>query len=91
MKTLAKYRVCNHYVIGEITFQNILIGPGKLPGRLRNGRQVCKRIPENYIFCYEIAPGFRELSHTSPSKDPRSALREGGGVNGYILAQKVHS
>ena len=31
MKTLAKYHVCNRCVIGEKTFQNILIGPGKLP------------------------------------------------------------
>ena len=27
MKTLAKYHVCNHCVIGEKTFTNILIGP----------------------------------------------------------------
>ena len=32
MKTLAKYHVCNHCVIGEKTFQNILIALGKLPG-----------------------------------------------------------
>ena len=37
MKTLAKYHVCNHCVIGEKTFQNILIGHGKLPGLSRNG------------------------------------------------------
>ena len=37
MKTLAKYHVCNHCVIGEKTFQNILIGPYKLPGLSRNG------------------------------------------------------
>ena len=37
MKTLAKYHVCNHCVIGEKTFKNILIGPGKLPGLSRNG------------------------------------------------------
>ena len=29
MKTLANYHVCNHCVIGEKTFTNILIGPGK--------------------------------------------------------------
>ena len=40
MKTLAKNHVCNHCVIGEKTFQNILIGPGKLPGLSRNGPQV---------------------------------------------------
>ena len=40
MKTLAKYRVCNHCVVGEKTFKNILIGPGKLPGLSRNGHQV---------------------------------------------------
>ena len=27
MKTLAKYHVCNHCVIGDKTFKNILIGP----------------------------------------------------------------
>ena len=37
MKTLAKYNVCNHCVIGEKTFKNILIGPGNLPGLSRNG------------------------------------------------------
>ena len=37
MITLAKYHVCNHCVIGKKTFQNILIGPGKLPGLSRNG------------------------------------------------------
>ena len=44
MKALAKHHVCNHCVIGEITFQNILIGPGKLPGLSRNGPQVWKRV-----------------------------------------------
>ena len=39
MNTLAKYHVCNHCVIGEKMFQNILIGPGKLPGLSRNGPQ----------------------------------------------------
>ena len=37
MKTLTKYHVCNHCVSGEKTFQNILIGPGELPGLSRNG------------------------------------------------------
>ena len=32
MRTLAKYHVYNHRVIGEKTFKNILIGPGKLAG-----------------------------------------------------------
>ena len=40
LKTLAKYHVCNHCVIGEKTLKNILIGPGKLPGLLRNGPQL---------------------------------------------------
>ena len=40
MKTLAKYHVCNHCVVGEKTFKNILIGPGKLPRLSRNGHQV---------------------------------------------------
>ena len=35
MKTLAKHHVCNHCLIGEKTFTNILIGPGKLPGLFR--------------------------------------------------------
>ena len=39
MNTLAKYHVCNHCVIGEKTFKNILIGFGKLPGLSRNGPQ----------------------------------------------------
>ena len=39
MKTLAKYHVCNRYVIGGKTFNNILIGPGKLPGLSRNAPQ----------------------------------------------------
>ena len=37
MKTLAKYHVGNYGVIGEKTFKNILIGPGKLLGLSRNG------------------------------------------------------
>ena len=37
MKTLAKCHACNHCVIGEKTFENILIGPNKLPGLSRNG------------------------------------------------------
>ena len=35
MKTLAKYHICNHCVIGEKTFKNILIGPIKLPADFR--------------------------------------------------------
>ena len=45
MKTLAKYHVSNHYVIGEKTFKNTLIGPGKLPGLSRNGPWPLKFIP----------------------------------------------
>ena len=37
MKTVAKYHVCNHCVIGVKTFKSILIGPGKLPELSRNG------------------------------------------------------
>ena len=46
MITLAKYHACNHCVIGEKTFKNILNGPGKLPGLSRNGPQasVVKRV-----------------------------------------------
>ena len=44
MKTLAKYHVCNHYVFGEKTFKNILIGPGKLQGISRNG-------PQHQMYC----------------------------------------
>ena len=32
MKTLAKNHVCDYCVIGEKTFNNILIGPGKFIG-----------------------------------------------------------
>ena len=39
MKTLAKNHVCNHCVIGEKTFENILIGPGKLLGLSSKGPQ----------------------------------------------------
>ena len=39
MKTLAKYYVCNHCVMGEKTFKNILIGPDKFPELSRNGPQ----------------------------------------------------
>ena len=48
MKTLAKYHVCNHCVIGEKTLKNILIGPGKLSGLSRNRSLVLKRdwLPE---------------------------------------------
>ena len=47
MKTLAKYHVCYHCVIGEKTFKNILIGPGKLPGLSRNRPQAAPRpIPQ---------------------------------------------
>ena len=40
MKTLAKYHACNHRVIGEKAFKNLLIGPDKLPGLSRNGTLV---------------------------------------------------
>ena len=39
VETLAKHYVCNHCVIGEKTFKNILMGPDKLPGLSRNGPQ----------------------------------------------------
>ena len=40
MKTLAKYHVSYHCVIGEKNIKKkILIGPGKLPGLSRNGAQ----------------------------------------------------
>ena len=45
MKTLAKCHVCNHCVIGEKTFKNILIGPGKLTGLPRNGPLGLTRSP----------------------------------------------
>ena len=40
MKALAKYHVSNHWIIGDKTFKNILIGPDNLPGLSRNGSQV---------------------------------------------------
>ena len=39
MKTLARYHVCNHCLIGDKTFKNELTGPDKLPGLSRNGPQ----------------------------------------------------
>ena len=50
MKTLAKYHVCNHCVIGEKTFKNILIGPDKSPGLSRNGPQVTPLSLQNKDF-----------------------------------------
>ena len=45
MKTMAKYNACDHCVIGEKTFKNIIIGPGKLPGLSRNGPLVDRLSP----------------------------------------------
>ena len=45
MQTLAKYHACNHCVNGEKTFQNILIGLGKLTGLSRNEPQVANSGP----------------------------------------------
>ena len=70
MKTLAKCHVCNHCVIGEKAFKNLLIGPGKLPGISRNGPlktfwdaflvffffQVPKSISQNTGNCPELSP-----------------------------------
>ena len=39
MKTLSKYHLCNHCIIGEKAFKKILIGPGKLPGLSRKRPQ----------------------------------------------------
>ena len=50
MKTLAKYHVCNHCVIGEKTFEKKLIGPDKLPGLSRNGPQVTKHTTVKWAF-----------------------------------------
>ena len=52
MKTLAKYHVCNHCLIGEKTFKNTFIGPGKLPGLSRNRSlsfidKLCKFAPHD--------------------------------------------
>ena len=50
MKTLAKYHVSNHGVIGEKTLKIIRIGPDNLPGLSRNepqGRVVRKPINAN--------------------------------------------
>ena len=65
MKILAKYHACNHCVIGENTFKNILIGPGKLPGLSRNGAPGLKTGVENGIFWSEIgSTGFGEPGGT---------------------------
>ena len=47
MKTLAKYHVKNRSVIGEKTFKNTLIGPGKLPGLWMEARL------ELILFCFK--------------------------------------
>ena len=83
MKTLAKYNVWNHCVIGEKTFKNILIGPGKLPGLSRNRPQAIftmasftttTRIPENpWVCCFllrirdSVACEYSRLSSKRPS------------------------
>ena len=54
MKTLAKYHACNHCVIGEKTFKNILIGPAKLPGLSRNGPQ--NGLPGTYEEAQSVSP-----------------------------------
>ena len=62
IETLPKYHVCNHCVIGEKTFQNILIGPDKLPGLSRNGPQISCRedtinqLQINVDYWMEITP-----------------------------------
>ena len=53
MKTLAKYHVSNHCVIGEKTFK-ILIGPGKLPGLSRNGSQDGKEANKEEILTNDV-------------------------------------
>ena len=84
MKTLAKYHVCNHCVIGEKTFKNILIGPGKLPGLSRNGPQDCnhaqattslkemRRSTPTRVF-HGSGPGGN--SHREPSYPPKNTLK----------------
>ena len=58
MKTLATYHVCNHSEIGEKTFENILIGPGKLPGLSRNGPQLTQQILRNFKIGYNFVDFF---------------------------------
>ena len=82
MKTLAKYHVCNNYrhgtwpwycVIGEKTFKNILIGPGKLLGLSRNGPLVWNGVLGNYTFWSELESGFGEQSCTPPPIIPNTS------------------
>ena len=56
MKTLAKYHVCNHCIIGVKTFTDILIGPGTLPGLSRNGPQESCHKYANYDHPGECSP-----------------------------------
>ena len=53
MKTLAKNHVCNHCVIGEKIFKNILIGPGKFR-KVRDFRETGPRIilPYSHLCTY---------------------------------------
>ena len=57
MKTLAKYHACNHCVIGEKTFRNIVNGtfekralerPGNFPGPIRVFSDKCFSIEVNF-------------------------------------------
>ena len=63
MKTLAKYHICNRYVMDGKTFKNILIGPGKLPGLSRNGPQafLTRYSFAFVIFCCVLSFVFKNL------------------------------
>ena len=59
MKTLAKYNACNHCVIGENTFKNMLIVPGELPGPSRNGPLAARYAEMRFraVFHWASEPG----------------------------------
>ena len=71
MITLAKYHTCNHCVVGEKTFKNILIGPGKLPGLSRNGTRVLKWVWK--VACF--GSGLGKPGGTPLPRIPRSIPR----------------
>ena len=72
MKTLAKYNACNHCVIGEKTFKNILIGPGKMTSAqvVETSVKVTPNSPsqdyshpdDHNLRTYDMTPGFKPFT-----------------------------
>ena len=94
---MAKYHVCNYFVIGEKTFKNILIGPDNLPGLSRNGLLVWKRVPENKLFYNRVRIWRTKLqaptknSGESPSPLPQPARDAGQQTNKFLQAKQTFS